>query len=139
MLARVQDCSYNSFKNFHTVLSKCMKNGQFLNFYKVISKCMKMAIFLNSKSNQNPAVPLNFLKCIVVMQNATLDLFVRLQDCSYNSFKNVHKVLLKYIKNSQFLNLEVSPKFNGSTNFLKKMYCANVEYHSRYTCKISEL
>ena len=61
MLARLQDCSYNNFKNFHKVLLKCMKNGQFFNF----------KVSLKSSGSTN------FPKCIVVMKNTTLDMFAR--------------------------------------------------------------
>ena len=65
-------------------------------------------------------------------------MFARLQDCSYNSLKNFHKVLLKCIKYGQFLNLKGSPKSRGSTKF-SETYCGNVEYYPRYACKTSEL
>ena len=52
----------------------------------------------------------------------------RLQDCSYNSFKNVHKVLLKYVKDGHFSDFKVSQKYSISTEFFKT-YCGNVEYH----------
>mgnify|MGYP001555416703 CR=1 FL=1 len=45
----------------------------------------------------------------------TVDIPARLQDCSYSSFKNLQKVLLKCMKNCQFFNFKVSPKSDKQT------------------------
>ena len=63
-----------------------------------------------------------------IIEYKAVYMLTRLQDCSYNSFKNFHKVLSKCMKNVQFLNFKVSPKSSGSTEF-SETYCGNVEYH----------
>ena len=72
------------------------------------------------------------------LEYTTVDMLARLQDCSYNSLKKFHNILLKCMKNGQLFNFKVSPKSSGSTKS-SETYCGYVEYHPRNAFNISEL
>jgi len=62
----------------------------FKNFHQNLQKLAKYVTFSNSKSRQNLMVQSKTLKLTVVMLNTFLDVLVKFQSYSYNTFKNFH-------------------------------------------------